>query len=420
MKRPYYTDHGITLYHEDCLTIMRALDPNSIDAIVTDPPYGIRFMGKAWDGADIEAMYKDRKRYSTDPSKRAGIRGGHRSRAAQAGKYDRSLSANQAFQAWSHDWALEALRVSRPGAHMLVFGGTRTYHRLTCAIEDAGWEIRDCLMWLFGGGFPKSHNLTGDWAGWGTALKPAYEPILLARKPLEGTVAQNVSRWGVGAMHIDQCRIEAEPWTRDAPMHDVRGGWLHQGTVKTMVTDKLQAGHALGRWPANLLHDGSDEVLAAFPNAPGQIADAKIDPMGLETQHIYGAMKRGHEASAQSNNQGEVGFKMKPGARRLDAGSAARFFYAPKASAKDRGHEEWDHLPLFGDPAGSFKNHHPTVKPLALMRYLIRLVTKEGQTVLDPFAGSGTTLLASRELERKAIGVELQEDYCAVIRKRLT
>jgi len=472
---PYYDSRGVTIFHGDCLDVMRDREPNSIDAIITDPPYGIRFMGKAWDGADIEAMVNDREKYSTDPDPRAGVRGGHRSRAAQAGKYNRSLSANQAFQIWSQTWAIEALRVAKPGAHLVAFGGPRTYHRLASAIEDAGWEIRDCIMWIFGSGFPKSldvgkaidkaagaervqtgkvkcvtgnqshgsaamHDNTGlgksnagpqiametlpvtddakHWAGWGTALKPAYEPILIARKPLDGTVAQNVLKWGTGAMNIDGCRIGGK-WTGSASRQnqDMTGGSYAGGHGKK--DGPMTHQHALGRWPANLIHDGSEEVIEAFPVAPGQIADAKIDPSGRKTQNIYGAMKRGHEASANNDNAGGVGFKMKPGARRLDAGSSARFFYTAKASPLDRGHEEWDSLPLFGDLAGEFKNIHPTVKPLALMRYLIQLVSREGHVILDPFAGSGTTLLAAQDLGREAIGIEQEHEYCQIAKRRL-
>lgn len=175
----------------DCLEVMRAMEASSVDAVVTDPPYGIRFMGKAWDGADIEARVASR-RAMLSHAPDAGPNGGHKSIASEAGKYDLSSVGMRAFQDFSRLWAIEAMRVMKPGAHLVSFASPRTYHRMVCGIEEAGFEIRDSLMWLFGSGFPKSHNLAGEWQGWGTALKPGYEPIVLARKPLSGTVAANV------------------------------------------------------------------------------------------------------------------------------------------------------------------------------------------------------------------------------------
>lgn len=264
----------------------------------------------------------------------------------------------------------ECLRVLKPGGHLLSFGGSRTYHRMACAIEDAGFEIRDQIQWIYGSGFPKSHNLKGDREGWGTALKPAHEPIVVARKPLVGTVAQNVLTHGTGAINIDGCRV----------------------------------GEEVGRWPANIIHDGSEEVVDSFPSAPGQLANASTNSESRKTQNVYGAMKRGsHEESRESDNEGPVGFKMKPGARRLDAGSAARFFYCAKASKKDRGEG----------------NTHPTVKPLALMKYLVRLVTPPDGVVLDPFMGSGTTGAACISEGFSFIGIEKDPAYFAIAEKRV-
>ena len=329
----------------DCLDVMELCIPEtSIDAIVTDPPYGLSFMGKEWDH---------------------GVPG-------------------------AHLWA-EALRVAKPGAYLLAFGGTRTYHRLTCAIEDAGWEIRDCLMWVYGSGFPKSKNLDGDWDGWGTALKPAWEPIILARKPPKGTVAQNVEEQGTGALNIDANRTAA------------------------------------GRWPANLIHDGSDEVVSCFPQAPGQIADASSSS-SRKTQNSYGVMKRGNEASAQ--------------VARLDTGSAARFFYCAKASKKDRD-EGCEQLAdstlarscqaqaeaardnLVEAEGGAYnkarirKNNHPTVKPTELMRYLCRLVTPPGGLILDPFMGSGSTGKAAMLEGFRFVGIDLNPEYIEIARARI-
>lgn len=374
----------------DCRDVLPTMEPDSIDAIITDPPYGLSFMGKNWDH---------------------GVPG-------------------------AHFWA-EALRVAKPGAHLLAFGGTRTYHRLTCAIEDAGWEIRDCLMWVYGSGFPKSKNLDGDWDGWGTALKPAWEPIILARKPLTGTVAANVQQHGTGALNIDGSRIPgAKPDT-------TRGA---SGT-RAMAGAKQAQGRILddgrGRWPANLIHDGSDEVLAAFPEAPGQLADASSSSSSRKTQNTYGAMKRGNEASADSENDGTVGFKMKPGARRADAGSAARFFYCAKASKNDRddGCESLDNAILARScqaqaeaargnvvemEAGAYnkarvrKNNHPTVKPTELMRYLCRLVTPPGGTVLDAFMGSGSTGKAAVLEGFLFVGIERDAEYIDIARARIS
>lgn len=328
----------VSILKGDCRQVMFVLGENVVDSIVTDPPYELTsarpggrseatrgkvmggFMGMQWDGTGV----------AFDP------------------------------ETWR-----QALRVLKPGGYLLAFSGTRTYHRMVVAIEDAGFEIRDQIGWAFGSGFPKSHN--GPWGG--TALKPAWEPIVVARKPLVGTVEANWREHGTGALNIDACRV----------------------------------GDATGRWPANLIHDGSDEVLQAFPQAPGQLAPVKFDAEERKTGTVYGAMKRGHEPSANSENEGAVGFKMKPGARRIDSGSAARFFYCAKASKTDRGDG----------------NNHPTVKPSSLMRYLCRLVTPDGGLVLDPFMGSGSTLKAAELEGFNAIGIELSPEYIDIARRRI-
>lgn len=417
----------IRIVQGDCLDVMRTMADNSVDSIVTDPPYGLTsrrpggrseategavmkgFMGMAWDGSvPSEAIWR------------------------------------------------EALRVLKPGGYLLAFAGTRTQHRMACRIEDAGFEIRDMIAWVYGSGFPKSldvskaidkaagaereftprgnavkrmipgadQNETGswikdngrqyqpgvstpatdaalEWEGWGTALKPALEPITVARKPLIGTVAENVLEYGTGALNIDGCRIPAEP---RAPITG-RGGMPARHNVDEPRSPGVVAQpHDLGRWPANLIHDGSDEVLEAFPQAPGQLADASSSS-SRKTQNVYGAMRRGRgdEPSADSENDGAVGFKMRPGARRLDAGSAARFFYCAKASGADRGEG----------------NTHPTAKPTDLMRYLCRLVTPPGGVVLDPFMGSGSTLKAAELEGFGAIGIELSADYVDIARRRI-
>lgn len=341
-----------------------ALAGEQVHAVVTDPPYhltagkkggtgpasasestpygrariGTGFMGKVWDGGDI------------------------------------------AFrpETWRLCWDLLP-----PGGHLLAFGGTRTFHRMACAIEDAGFEIRDTLMWLYGKGFPKSHNQKGDWEGWGTALKPAWEPIMMARKPLAGTVAKNVLAHRTGALNIDGCRIPAQgrparaAGTRENDRSVYGGGW-QAGSKAVGETDE-------GRWPANVLHDGSDEVEAAFPQVPGQQGRASSNPDSPRTGKVYGKLGRADE----------------PMAPRGDTGSASRFFYSAKATAADR--------------AGS---KHPTVKPIALMRWLVRLVTPPGGTVLDPFAGSGTTGAAAVAEGMRAVLVEAEPEYQADIRRR--
>lgn len=339
-------------------------------------------------------------------------------------------------------WA-ECLRVLKPGGHLLAFAGTRTQHRMAVRIEDAGFEIRDMIAWVYGSGFPKSHN--GEWGG--TALKPALEPITMARKPLAGTVAANVLQYGTGALNIDGCRVphcgetlnggristKSEGWDRP---------WKHDAEAVAAALargeESVALAESLGRWPANLCHDGSEEVLAAFPDAPGQMADASTNSEQRKTQNTYGVMRRGRgdEASAESDNEGSVGFKMKPGMRRLDAGSAARFFYCAKASRADRneGCEDLDQRPggMVSNTSGQHitrrdggyepkpqGNHHPTVKPTDLMAYLCRLVTPPNGVVLDPFMGSGSTGKACMREGFQFIGIERESDFLNIARARI-
>lgn len=369
--KPYYQHAGITIYNGDCLEVMASMPADSVDAIVADGPYGLSFMGKGWDHAVPGVEY------------------------------------------WS-----EMLRVAKPGGYILSFGGTRLYHRMICAIEDAGWAIRDCIMWVYGSGFPKSHNLQGDRDGWGTALKPAWEPIFVARKPFRGTVADNVLEHGTGALNIDGCRVETnENLSGGAYAED--GSDRHDGAENWRYKRKGGAGEYIqptGRWPANLIHDGSEEVLALFPDSDG----------------ANGSITRSYTRH-KDRIFGEA--KIKPQEKRGDSGSAARFFYCAKASrqernegllglkAKQRDDSRTAGLPGGENPynrgAGEVLNHHPTVKPLALMRYLCRLVTPPGGTVLDPFMGSGSTLLAARDEGFKAIGIDLDPEYCEIARRRI-
>jgi len=331
-----------TIHHGDCREVMATLEAESVDSLVTDPPYGLSFMGNGWDH---------------------GVPG---------------------VEFWA-----EALRVAKSGAHLLAFGGTRTYHRLACAIEDAGWEIRDCVMWVYGSGFPKSHNLKGEWQGWGTALKPAWEPILVARKPLVGTVAENVLTHGTGAINVDGCRVGI------CKNDDIFSKNPH--TVGTIGASGIYGsgkptGYTVppGRWPANLIHDGSEEVVGLFPEAPsaGQYTKSMNKP---ETPN-NGAIFRFGDTCKRSNSYAN------------ETGSAARFFYCAKASRADRGSD----------------NKHPTVKPTALMRYLCRLVTPPGGVVLDPFTGSGSTGKAAILEGFQFIGIEREAEYVEIAKARLT
>jgi DNA modification methylase len=411
------SDQPYTLMTGDCIEMMRGLPDASVDSIVTDPPYHLTqasrgghartnnpemphgrhrigdkgFMGKVWDGGDI------------------------------AHRVDM--------------WA-ECLRVLRPGGHLLAFAATRTYHRMTCAIEDAGFEIRDMVPWHYGSGFPKSRNLDGQWEGWGTALKPATEPICMARKPLIGTVAENVDAHGTGAINIDACRVHAD---------DAQGG---EYTVKrfapgaSVVKDgnwkqdvEFRGEMKAGRWPANVIHDGSPEVLKAFPDAPGQMADASLNPAARAGQNVYGALRAGRagEASADRvySDTGSTNFAMKPGARRVDTGSAARFFYCAKASRADRNEGiggsdapavETDATMRDRETADWQErngNHHPTVKPTDLMAYLCRLVTPPGGIVLDPFMGSGSTGKAAMREGFRFIGIDMTPEYVAIAEARI-
>lgn len=367
----------------DCLDLLRQMPDNSVDSVVTDPPYGLSFMGKKWD-YDVPAT-----------------------------------------EIWE-----ECLRVLKPGGHLLAFAGTRTQHRMAVRIEDAGFEIRDMIAWVYGSGFPKSHNLGGSHLGWGTALKPALEPITVARKPFPGTVAANVIAHGTGALNIDRCRVKTVDDTSRISNGAIKGGNFAAGGS---APGPIAGGHSAGRWPANLIHDGSPEVLVAFPDAPGQLAADSNSDTQRGGQNVYGNMKRGRgtEASANSDNAGVVGFKMKPGARRLDSGSASRFFYCAKTSRKDRN----EGLLSSATPAVTTDatmrdcetaewstrngNSHPTVKPTNLMAYLLRLVTPPGGMALDPFMGSGSTGKAAMREGFQFIGCEIDEQYAAIARARI-
>jgi len=425
------------LLHGDALAVLAGLEAASVHAIVTDPPYGLEFMGKEWDSFKTrkdkwQGCISAEDRGENDLFTRKGFKTLPEFRSLKA-------SAMPAYQEWCRQWAVAALRVARPGAHLLAFGGTRTFHRLTCAIEDAGWEIRDCIMWVYGSGFPKSHNLDGAWQGWGTALKPAWEPIIVARKPLSGTVAANVAAHGCGAINVDGCRIPGgdviAPMSGKAILAGTTEGWDRPwkndpaGLARRQVAANaaIDKANSLGRWPANVAHDGSEEVLALFPQSDGQQAAVKGTEPSETGVNCYGRYARGGSAAEP----------------RGDSGSAARFFYCAKASRSER-EAGLDSLPVAtlarsGGAQGAeadgedyenaqgiglnrvlrVRNNHPTVKPLALMTWLVKLVTPPGGTALDPFMGSGTTGIAASRQGFDFIGIDSSAEYVELARRRI-
>ncbi len=559
------------IHHGDLFTVLPTLAADSIDACVTDPPYGLEFMGKDWDapwaradgiGGNSEQGFKEHTYADgsralipnymggTNPSCRncGGTKRGNDRKSRKACRCDApefpnvTLSRMQAAQAWHERWAREVFRVLKPGAHLLAFGGTRTSHRMVCAIEDAGFEIRDSLCWLYGSGFPKSLNvskaideiaprngmftkfadhfaecrrvsgltqkdiaahfpsktggLTGcvwnwenaenvptvdqwrilqpmlnmsdewlplierveaerqvigkhsaparsiysdrqlsrdvnlttsatdaakQWDGWGTALKPAMEPIVLARKPLRGTVAANVLATGTGALNIDACRIEAPEGSVVKMAHSETGATRgYDGGLKGGNRTEPQT---LGRWPSNVL---LDESAAALLDA--QSGECKTGAGGLtRTNHNSVA----YVGPASSRDRLTIGYD--------DTGGASRFFYVAKPSREERdygcenltaksGGEATDRIdgsagvnsPRAGaGRTGGSRNHHPTVKPVELMRYLVRLITPPNGTVLDPFMGSGTTGMACRYELRQFIGIEREAEYVAIAERRI-
>ena len=418
------------LYLGDCLEVLSTLEADSIDTCITDPPYELGFMGKKWDSSGI------------------------------------------AFQL--ETWQA-VFRVLKPGALLLAFGGTRTYHRMVCAIEDAGFEIRDTIAWVYGSGFPKSYDIskgidkqagaereivgyketstypdsdgvahyknrqqsngsqvnTGGmpeitapstpeaqlWDGWGTALKPAFEPIVVAMKPIDGTFVNNALTWGVAGLWIDGGRVGTSKNVPASPSDKgtlqckgLGGGWDRSGMNPN-----------IGRFPANLIHDGSDEVVSGFPNTTsGKVAAGTM--RGLKSNHnvAYADIAAGTELTGYG-----------------DSGSAARFFYCAKASRSERnaglegmeekvgggmkGTEDQTLLTGSGNIRNNkMQNHHPTVKPIELMRYLVRLTkTPTGGVVLDPFMGSGTTGIACVLEGREFIGIEREAEYVEIAEKRI-
>lgn len=339
----------------DLFDVLPTLPEACADACVTDPPYELGFMGKAWDGRGV------------------------------------------AFQV---DTWRQVSRVLKPGAHLVAFGGTRTFHRLTCAIEDAGFEIRDCLSWLYGQGFPKSLNVGG---GRGTALKPSWEPIILARKPFRGCVVANVIEHGTAALNIDACRIEGDKRDPGFVSPNSKGIW---GGAEQQ---RDWADADLGRWPSNVLLD--EEAAAMLDEQTG-----KLHPNGNLTNKTA-------QGGIWNNAKGQGC----AGPAYFDNGGASRFYYVAKPSREERNYGLDDPGPQFTHGATLRKientstrgNIHPTVKPVELMRWLVKLVTPPGGAVLDPFAGSGTTGMACRYELRSFMGIEREAEYVEIAIRRI-
>lgn len=392
------------IIHADCREIMANMGDATVDSVVTDPPYHLTSVVKRFGGPNAAPQ-----QYGTD---------GAFARAARGFMGQTWDGGDIAFDPTL--WA-EVLRILKPGGYLLSFGGSRTYHRMACAVEDSGFEIRDQVIWLYGSGMPKSKN-QGD--GHGTSLKPAHEPIVMARKPLVGSIAANRAAYGTGAINIDGCRIGTdERLIGSTTPNDIRGGNYGRGhrpssAIATYIPNPS------GRFPANVAHDGSRAVVALFPDQAGAASPVSGFEPSHVTDRIFGKFK------------GRL-----PGTFYDDEGSAARFFYCAKASKRDR-EEGLEGLAdgvlarsnlaqsleaagvLVNEASGGFnaarvrKNIHPTVKPTTLMQYLCRMVTPAGGLVFDPFTGSGSTGKAALLEGFRFLGAEMTEAYLPIARAR--
>jgi site-specific DNA-methyltransferase (adenine-specific) len=415
----------------DSFELMRGVEGNSLDAVITDPPYNLGFMGRSWD----------------------------------------TIGTPKKFQEWNEKWAEIAYEKLKPGGYMIVFSGTKTYHRMVSGVEDAGFEVKDMIEWMYGTGFPKSYNISKGfdkqagaerkvlsrnpnsrencdksntiyesgtvgktdfitkpatdkakkWEGWGTALKPAHEPILLAQKPREGTYCDNIDKYEVGGLNIDGCRVEFKSQA------DIDYGFSGSETVNKSDSvvdsfgvdkfDKVDRNpHNNGRFPANLVlshhPDCNDDCRESCPVRRMNEQSGVLESGKIKKHHnsskLYG---RNSYHESKTISKGERGFG--------DKGGAARYFnqfhfidddffqYIPKASKSERTHD------------GQIENNHPTVKPIELMEWLIKLVVPEGGVMLDPFAGSGTTGVAAKKLDRDYILIEQEQKYIKIIEDRL-
>jgi len=440
----YYATGLLTLHLGDCLEVLPGLAGSSIDAVVTDPPYGLEFMdqdwdapwaadpgaGKTWDTGMRQPGFSDgaSRQAWPSPEPRANVRcrrcqrwrvSSRPCRCPDPGFPDLHSANMRAYQDWCRQWSAECLRVLKPGGHLLAFGGTRTWHRLACAIEDTGFEIRDSIHWIHGQGFPKSLNVAKalgkagrdalparDWDGWGTALKPAHEPIIMARKPLASTVSANVTAYGTGALNIDRCRVEGTKTVPASPRRAPQGPAY--GNLGNDPGDGSGWNPATGRWPPNLLLTHSP---ACEENGPCALSCPAAELDRQSGARTSGANPARRNPDVVRDAYGEFSGQRKCTPHRgADSGGASRFFpvfrYQPKASRAER--------PRLEDGTA-----HPTVKPVDLMRWLVRLVTPPGATVLDPFAGTGTTLHASQLEGIHAIGIERDPTYAELCARRL-
>lgn len=423
---PHFEAEGLALHVGDCLDVLATLEPASVDAVVTDPPYGIGFMNLEWDFAPaaVGRLRARRQRKGTSEPEGSG---------ADVGvgvEYDKTLAGHIAFMEWTEAWGREAMRVLKPGGLLVAFGAPRAYQWLAVGLELAGFEMRDSLIWLFGSGFPKSKAINVEgYEGWGTALKPGYEPIALARKPFpRGSLLPTVRQYGTGAINIDATRLERG--ADDRFLYGVDGdepSAPHQSAYEPIERTAYEP-HELGRWPVNVVISHSPDCASA--GCAGGCAVAELDratgELGLSSgtnagdpdgHGIYGrGMPRG--------SGGPTGYG--------DRGGASRYFYAPKASREEREFGLWD-LPVVRRSDGRAsdtenprlrtslrRNTHPTVKPVELMRWLTRLVTPAAGLVLDPFMGSGTTGIAALGQGFRFLGVELDPEYMEIAWRRIT
>jgi DNA modification methylase len=361
----------------DCIEVMRGMDAETVDAIVTDPPYGLEFMGKGWDKFGAVVEHPDDGEGPWGRTSRVRYAAGH------------------SFQAWCEAWGREALRVTRPGGYLLAFGGTRTHHRLVCGLEDAGWIIRDELDWIYASGFPKGK----------ANLKPAHEPIVLARKP-----------GPLRPLNIEECRIDSAPEQRTR-----HNGRREGATSLNLAPDAISIPAASGRWPSNVLL--SDPEMFDEPN-PYVVGSGAVSTDGVAVRRNGG----GGDFFGGINPKFNPNDDPWPDAGYGGAGGYSRFFIVPKADRTDREPVlrtdrepvlRTDRERIFGDNPTARHNVHPTVKPVDLMRHLVRLVTPSGGTVLDPFLGSGSTAIAAEMEGFPWIGIEREAEYVAIAEARL-
>jgi site-specific DNA-methyltransferase (adenine-specific) len=379
------------------------MEDNSIDFIVTDPPYGLHFMGKGWDKFSRSKIKEDYFHYQLpESSNRKGTVRSISCGNSHAGTYDESR--NDEFQEFVYQVGIEIFRILKPGGMLAMFGAPRRHHRQMSGLEDAGFEIRDCIAWVFGSGFPKSHNfgrkMKGDWKKYGTALKPAYEPIIIAMKPLDGTFAQNAEKWGVAGINIDESRIGTEK-----TVTSISGGKGFGSNFRDdnwIPPENSSKKENIGRWPANIIFD--EEAAQELDKMTGNRPSCKKNIISYDSA-LTGNFRK-------SDWKGENTYD--------DNSGASRFFYCAKASSSERNKglekKRCNELQV----KNYTSNFHPTVKPIALMKYIIKLLAPPGNPILlDPFAGSGSTIVAAKELGISAIGIEKEKEYIDIATKRV-